>query len=40
MIKYPPCHFKNKVCEAVMIVHGYPPWLNEGLFKIVPNFDI
>ena len=26
-------HFKNQACVAVMILHGYPYWLNEGLFN-------
>ena len=25
MIKNPLCHFKNKGCVVVMILHGYPP---------------
>ena len=33
IINYPLGHFKNQACVAVMILHGYPYWLNEGLFN-------
>ena len=45
IIKYPLCHFKNKGCVAVMILHGYPSWfvqngtfLQVSISSLLPDF--